>query len=116
VGTEIDKLIVEELSDPLMHMIRNASITGSSWPSNDTRWANAAGTIALNAFQKGNHVMIEIEDDGAGSTKRRCSTSRADGKLDLATRATQSGRRAGMIFLRLSTRTEAPISAGVAWA
>jgi two-component system, chemotaxis family, sensor kinase CheA len=65
--TEIDKLIVEELSDPLMHMIRNAIDHGIE--SADRRMVvgkPTMGTIALNAFQKGNHVMLEIEDDGRG--------------------------------------------------
>ncbi len=65
--TEIDKLIVEELSDPLMHMIRNAIDHGIEPASERERAGKpVAGTIALNAYQKGNHVMIEIEDDGAG--------------------------------------------------
>lgn len=65
--TEIDKLIVEELSDPLMHMIRNAIDHGiESAEGRKAVGKPEAGTIALNAFQKGNHVMIEIEDDGAG--------------------------------------------------
>jgi two-component system chemotaxis sensor kinase CheA len=65
--TEIDKLIVEELSDPLMHMIRNALDHGIE--SRDERMVvrkPPVGTIALNAFQKGNHVVIEVEDDGRG--------------------------------------------------
>ena len=65
--TEIDKLIVEELSDPLMHMIRNAIDHGIE--AADRRMLvgkPTMGTIALNAFQKGNHVMLEIEDDGRG--------------------------------------------------
>lgn len=65
--TEIDKLIVEELSDPLMHMIRNAIDHGIE--ARDGRMQvgkPVVGTIALNAFQKGNHVVIEVEDDGAG--------------------------------------------------
>ncbi len=65
--TEIDKLIVEELSDPLMHMIRNAIDHGIEAALDREKVGKPlAGTIALNAFQKGNHVMIEIEDDGAG--------------------------------------------------
>jgi two-component system chemotaxis sensor kinase CheA len=65
--TEIDKLIVEELSDPLMHMIRNA-IDHAIEPRDDRLAVGkpAVGTIALNAFQKGNHVVIEVEDDGKG--------------------------------------------------
>lgn len=65
--TEIDKLIVEELSDPLMHMIRNAIDHGIEDKDERMRVQKPpVGTIALNAFQKGNHVVIEIEDDGKG--------------------------------------------------
>jgi two-component system, chemotaxis family, sensor kinase CheA len=65
--TEVDKLIVEELSDPLMHLIRNAIDHGIERDA-DRRAAGkpAAGTIALNAYQKGSHVVIEVEDDGHG--------------------------------------------------
>ncbi|HVU03576.1 MAG TPA: chemotaxis protein CheA [Polyangiaceae bacterium] len=65
--TEIDKLIVEELSDPLMHIVRNAIDHGIELPDDRKRVGKPlAGTIALNAFQKGNHVVIEVEDDGRG--------------------------------------------------
>jgi two-component system chemotaxis sensor kinase CheA len=65
--TEIDKLIVEELSDPLMHMIRNAIDHAIEVRAERLRVGKPpVGTIALNAFQKGNHVVIEVEDDGAG--------------------------------------------------
>lgn len=65
--TEIDKLIVEELSDPLMHIIRNAIDHGIEDAEERERIGKPpAGTIALNAFQKGNHVVIEAEDDGRG--------------------------------------------------
>ncbi|HEX4337532.1 MAG TPA: chemotaxis protein CheA [Polyangiaceae bacterium] len=65
--TEIDKLIVEELSDPLMHVVRNAIDHGIEVAEERIRVGKPlAGTIALNAFQKGNHVVIEVEDDGHG--------------------------------------------------
>ncbi|HVH47911.1 MAG TPA: chemotaxis protein CheA [Labilithrix sp.] len=65
--TESDKLIVEELSDPLMHMIRNAIDHGIEDRVERMRVQKPpVGTIALNAFQKGNHVVIEVEDDGKG--------------------------------------------------
>jgi len=65
--TEIDKLIVEELSDPLMHMIRNAIDHGIEVADKRAQVGKPPiGTIALNAFQKGNHVMLEVEDDGRG--------------------------------------------------
>src|SRR4029077_8708663 len=65
--TELDKLIVEELSDPLMHMIRNAIDHGIESRDERSRLGKPpVGTIALNAFQKGNQVLIEVEDDGRG--------------------------------------------------
>ena len=80
--TEIDKLIVEELSDPLMHMIRNAIDHGIEPAEQRSACGKpAAGTIALNAFQKGNHVVIEVEDDGRGideqaaARRRPCSSA-----------------------------------------
>lgn len=70
--TEVDKLIVEELSDPLMHMMRNAIDHGIEPASERVRVGKPeVGTIALNAFQKGNHVVIELEDDGRGIDTER---------------------------------------------
>lgn len=68
--TEVDKLIVEELSDPLMHIIRNAIDHGIEKPKmRELAGKPAVGTLALNAYQKGNHVLIEVEDDGAGMSE-----------------------------------------------
>ncbi len=65
--TEIDKLIVEELGDPLLHMLRNAIDHGiEDAEARILAKKNPAGTIALNAYQKGSHVLIEVEDDGRG--------------------------------------------------
>jgi two-component system chemotaxis sensor kinase CheA len=65
--TEVDKLIVEELSDPLMHMIRNAIDHAiEARIEREKVGKPAVGTIALNAFQKASHVVIEVEDDGKG--------------------------------------------------
>jgi two-component system chemotaxis sensor kinase CheA len=70
--TEVDKLIVEELSDPLMHMIRNSIDHGiEARTLRVERGKPEAGTIALNAYQKGNHVVIEVQDDGAGIDEER---------------------------------------------
>ncbi len=65
--TEVDKLIVEELSDPLMHLIRNAIDHGIESPKvRELAGKGSEGILSLNAYQKGNHVVLEIEDDGAG--------------------------------------------------
>lgn len=65
--TELDKLIVEDISDPMMHIIRNAIDHGIE--SRETRVARGKdekGTIRISSFQKGNHVVIEVQDDGNG--------------------------------------------------
>jgi two-component system chemotaxis sensor kinase CheA len=70
--TEVDKLIVEELSDPLMHLIRNAIDHGIEAPDKrKERGKNPIGFLALYAYQKGNHVLIEVKDDGAGIDPQR---------------------------------------------
>ncbi|HRI11241.1 MAG TPA: chemotaxis protein CheA, partial [Nannocystaceae bacterium] len=70
--TVLDKLIVEELSDPLMHMIRNCIDHGiESADERTARGKQPSGRVDLRAFQKGNRVVIEVEDDGRGIDWRR---------------------------------------------
>jgi len=65
--TELDKLIVEELADPLLHIVRNAIDHGIESPHERALLGKPeAGKILINAYQKGNHVVIEVEDDGRG--------------------------------------------------
>jgi len=65
--TELDKLIVEELADPFMHIIRNVLDHAIEAPAvREALGKPRAGTLTLSAHQKGNHVVIEIRDDGAG--------------------------------------------------
>jgi len=65
--TELDKLIVEQLVDPLMHVVRNAF--DHAIETEEERRAvgkPAQGRIEIAAFQRGNHVVIEVRDDGRG--------------------------------------------------
>lgn len=65
--TELDKLIVEDISDPMMHIIRNAIDHGIESPeSRVARGKDEKGIIKISSYQKGNHVVIEVEDDGNG--------------------------------------------------
>ncbi|MBE2251707.1 MAG: chemotaxis protein CheA [Myxococcus sp.] len=69
---ELDKLIVEELSDPLMHLLRNALDHGVEAPDQRVaRGKDARGVIRLKAQQLGNQVQIEVGDDGAGMDEMR---------------------------------------------
>lgn len=65
--TQVDKKILEEIKDPLMHLIRNAIDHGMETPS-DRRKAGkpVQATIKLTGYQAGNKIIIELEDDGRG--------------------------------------------------
>ncbi len=74
--TELDKLIVEELSDPLMHMIRNCIDHGiESRAERVAAGKPAVGRIELRAFQRGSRVVLEVEDDGRGIDLRQIRES-----------------------------------------
>lgn len=65
--TELDKSVVEDLLDPIMHCVRNSVDHGIEMP--DVRVANGkpeTGTVLLKASNEGNMIVIEIKDDGAG--------------------------------------------------
>lgn len=65
--TEVDKQVIEELGDPLIHLLRNSADHGIEMP--DDRLAAgkpAEGTITLRAAHQGNHAVISISDDGKG--------------------------------------------------
>lgn len=65
--TELDKLIVEQLVDPLVHVVRNA-FDHAIEPAAEREAAGKAraGRIRVAAFQRGNHVVVEVSDDGRG--------------------------------------------------
>ena len=65
--TELDKMMVEELTDPLMHIIRNALDHGIE-PPDERRAAgkNPVGRVTLTAYQQGNSVVLDVTDDGRG--------------------------------------------------
>ncbi len=65
--TELDKSIVEEIGDPLVHMIRNSCDHGVETPEiREAAGKNPKGTVNLKAYNEGNQIVIEIKDDGAG--------------------------------------------------
>jgi len=81
--TELDRKMVEEITDPLMHMARNSVDHGIEPP--DVRQANgkpARATVSLSAYYQGSHVIIEVKDDGAGlHTERILESARRKGLI-----------------------------------
>ncbi len=71
-GTELDKTVLEKISDPLVHLVRNALDHGLETP--DRRLAagkHESGTLELAAFHEGGNIIIEVRDDGAGLNKAK---------------------------------------------
>ena len=65
--TTVDKTIFETISDPLMHMIRNAVSHGIESPAERTALGKEpTGVLILNARHEGNNIILEVEDDGRG--------------------------------------------------
>ncbi|MBH0160963.1 chemotaxis protein CheA [Fictibacillus sp. 26RED30] len=70
--TELDRTVIDEIGDPLVHLLRNSIDHGIENPGErSSRGKNETGTIYLRAFHSGNHVFIEIQDDGAGINKQK---------------------------------------------
>ncbi|WEJ58875.1 chemotaxis protein CheA [Devosia sp. FJ2-5-3] len=71
-NTEIDKTVIEQLSDPLTHMIRNSADHGIESPDKRrVAGKSDTGTIRLSAEQAGGNILIIVEDDGAGINRER---------------------------------------------
>jgi len=65
--TELDRTVVDEIGDPLMHLLRNSADHGlESAEVRKERGKPEVGSIFLNAYQDGNNVIIEVRDDGNG--------------------------------------------------
>jgi two-component system chemotaxis sensor kinase CheA len=70
--TELDKNVIEQISDPLKHMIRNSIDHGIEMPEERSSVGKPeVGTIWLKAFQREGNIFIEISDDGKGIDKKR---------------------------------------------
>ncbi len=65
--TDLDKNLVEALADPLVHLVRNAVDHGIELPDDrEKKGKSREGTVSLSANQEGDHIMLSIQDDGAG--------------------------------------------------
>lgn len=70
--TELDRTVIDEIGDPLVHLLRNSLDHGVEAP--EVRVKNGkpeTGQVRLKAYHSGNHVFIEVEDDGAGINRKK---------------------------------------------
>lgn len=70
--TELDRTVIDEIGDPLVHLIRNSLDHGIESPEvRRSKGKPEDGTVQLRAYHSGNYVFIEIEDDGAGINREK---------------------------------------------
>lgn len=72
--TELDKRMIDELGDPLIHMVRNSADHGIESPEDRVAAGKPkCGSITLNAFHRGNSIVIQVNDDGRGLSREKIS-------------------------------------------
>lgn len=110
--TELDKLLVEALDEPLMHLVRNAVDHGMEPPAErEAAGKPAEGTVLLSASHRGNQVVIRIEDDGRGMSPVRLRQKALEkGIATEAELATMDDRAALELVFRPGFSTAATIS------
>lgn len=98
--TELDRTVVDQIGDPLQHLLRNSADHGIESP--EVRLAKGKpekGTIFLKAFQEGNNVIIEVGDDGAGIDTERVKTKAIERGLVTAEAAENLSQKEIINFL-----------------
>ena len=99
-ATELDKTVIERISDPLLHMVRNSLDHGIETPQE----RHAAGKpetacIRIDASQRGGHVIVEIEDDGRGLDQAKILQRAVERGLVSATAKLSAEQIAELVFL-----------------
>ncbi|WP_107942295.1 chemotaxis protein CheA [Metasolibacillus sp. FSL H7-0170] len=110
--TELDRTVIDEIGDPLVHLIRNSLDHGIESP--EMRMAKGKpeeGTVQLRAFHSGNYVFIEIEDDGAGINQEKVlAKALAKGVVTAETAKTLSDKQINELILASGFSTADVIS------
>ena len=92
--TELDNNIIQQISDPLIHLVRNAVAHGIE--RHDDRYAAGKpdqGNVAVRAYHRGNHIYIEVEDDGRGIDYEKVRSTAVENGLVKAEDAAGLGER-----------------------
>lgn len=98
--TELDKSVVDQISDPLVHMVRNAADHGIETPEDRIAAGKTAeGTVTLRAYQQGGNVYIELIDDGRGLNRKRIMAKAIERELVPADANLSDAEICNLIFL-----------------
>jgi two-component system chemotaxis sensor kinase CheA len=99
--TELDKSVVDSIGDPLIHMIRNSVDHGIEMPDiREQVGKPRKGTVNLSAYHEGNHIVIEIKDDGKGLDAEMLKAKAVEKKVITADEAANMDKETayGLIF------------------
>ena len=84
-ATELDKGLVEKITDPLTHLVRNSCDHGIEMPADRIRAGKSeTGTITLSAAHQGGSIVIEVRDDGHGMSRERILSKAREKGLDVS--------------------------------
>ncbi len=110
--TELDRTVIDEIGDPLVHLIRNALDHGVESPAERlAKGKPEEGTVTLRAYHSGNHVFIELEDDGAGVNRDRVvAKAIANGIITEEIAKTMTDRQVAELILASGFSTAEKIS------
>lgn len=98
--TELDKSVLEELGDPLVHLLRNAADHGIEPPADRANKGKPEhGTIRIAAAQAGNHVEVVVQDDGRGLMKAKIAKKAVERGLVTAEQASSMSDREIFAFI-----------------
>src|SRR5437762_401104 len=111
--TELDNNIIQQISDPLVHLLRNSVAHGIEFPNERKASGKSdTGRVTLRAYHRGNHIYIEVEDDGRGidyDRVRQAAIERGLVSLETADRLTERDLREMIFhpgFSTAATKTE----------
>lgn len=110
--TELDRTVIDEIGDPLVHLIRNALDHGIESPEERVaKGKPEEGTVTLSAYHSGNNVFIELEDDGAGVNRERVlAKAIANNVVTEEVAETMTDRQVGELILASGFSTADTIS------
>ena len=105
--TELDRTVIDEIGDPIMHLLRNSADHGLESPEvRKERGKNEVGSIYLDAYQEGNNVVIEVRDDGNGIDVERVKKKAVEkGTITEEQAAVMSDKEAVELLFRPSFST-----------
>ena len=90
-ATELDKGLVEKITDPLTHLVRNSCDHGVEMPADRLRAGKSeTGTITLSAAHQGGSIVIEVRDDGHGMSREKILTKARERGLDVSDQMTDA--------------------------